>query len=120
MNEQSRINATISYFFLGPLFLLVRGDTPFSDPFVRGHARRASVIIGVSLVIILIYLFLIQPLITWSLFGISIRSVILTIFMTILSFFLLHGAYRAYHGIDAATSQFTFFQENTLQMEHTH
>lgn len=35
MNEQSRINAMITYFFLGPLFLLVRADTPFGEAYVR-------------------------------------------------------------------------------------
>jgi uncharacterized membrane protein YhaH (DUF805 family) len=42
MNQQDRINAMISYFFLGPLFLFVPVTSPLGVTFVRMHARRAS------------------------------------------------------------------------------
>lgn len=101
MNEQSRINAMIAYFFLGPLFLIVPRDTPFGEEYVRGHAKRASAIMGASILIIGMYLFLLKPLVNFQFFSISLHSVILTLMMIVLSALLIHGAYRAYHGIDA-------------------
>lgn len=91
----------IAYFFLGPLFLIVPKDTPFGEEYVRGHAKRASAIIGVSILIIGTYLFLLKPLVNFQFFSISLHSVILTLMMMVLSGLLIHGAYRAYHGIDA-------------------
>lgn len=60
MNEQSRINAMIAYLFLAPIFLLVRQDTPIGHPYVRGHAKRASLIMAIGLAVILLYTFLIK------------------------------------------------------------
>lgn len=42
ITRQTRTNAVISYFFLGPLFLLARNNPNFADPFVRAHAKAAS------------------------------------------------------------------------------
>jgi hypothetical protein len=105
MDAQSRINAMIAYFFLGPLFLIVPKGTPFGEEYVRGHAKRASMIIGASILIIGSYLFLLSPILDFQFFSISLHSVILTLMMVTLSALLIHGAYRAYHGIDARTIQ---------------
>ena len=103
MNTQARINAMIAYFFLGPIFLAVPRDTPIGEPYVRGHAKRASMIMVIGVVILLVYLFLLKPLFDFGLpFGISMHSVILTGYMLVLTGYLIHGAYRAYHGIDAS------------------
>lgn len=56
MLEQDRINAMISYFFLGPLFLLAKKNTPLADPYVRGHARQSSIIIGMTFLVGMVYL----------------------------------------------------------------
>ncbi len=118
MNTQARINAMIAYFFLGPLFLAVRGENPIAEPYVRGHAKRASVIMGVGLVILIAYLFLLKPILNFQLpFGISLNSVILTAYMLILSGYLIHGAYRAYHGVDAASVQSMSLTASTEQIE---
>jgi hypothetical protein len=106
MNTQARINAMIAYFFLGPLFLIVPRDTPFGEEYVRGHARRASMIMGIGIIILIAYLFLLKPILDFTLpFDISLNSVILTAYMVILSGYLIHGAYRAYHGVDARAVQ---------------
>ena len=118
MNTQARINAMIAYFFLGPIFLAVRGESPIAEPYVRGHAKRASTIMGVGVVILIAYLFLLKPLLDFQLpFGISLNSVLLTTYMVILSGYLIHGAYRAYHGIDAASVQSISLSASTEQIE---
>lgn len=56
---------------------------------------------GISIVSIILYLSLLKPLVNFQFFGISLHSVILTGMMSVLCGLLIHGAYRAYHGIDA-------------------
>ena len=79
MNEQSRINAMISYFFLGPLFLLAKSGTPLRDPFVRSHAIRASIIMSIAAGIYGVYIFLIRILLDFSILGIQVHDIILSI-----------------------------------------
>lgn len=97
MLEQDRINAMISYFFLGPLFLLAKKNTPFADPYVRGHAKQSSIIIGMTSIIGIVY-FLVRPYIQISFLGIDLRTIVLGLIMAWCSIFLLRGAYRAYMG----------------------
>jgi hypothetical protein len=66
-SEQSRINAVTSYFFLGPIFLLAKKDTPLADPYVRSHAKKASMIIGLMCIGLFAYFFF-KPYIAFSLF----------------------------------------------------
>jgi hypothetical protein len=91
----------IAYFFLGPLFLLVPRDTPFWEEYVRGHAKRATSIISIGVLVIILYITLLAPLIQVQIFSISLDSMILAVMMIIFSIQLIHGAYRAYNGIDA-------------------
>jgi hypothetical protein len=79
MDEHSRINAMISYFFLGPLFLLAKRGTPLREEFVHVHALRSSVIIGISCIALLCYSLLLSDLINFSLFGISLNTVVYTL-----------------------------------------
>jgi hypothetical protein len=88
----------ISYFFLGPIFLLAKKNTPLADPYVRSHAKQASMIIALTLIVFFAYFFL-RQYIDFSFFWISIRAIILATLMAISSVALLRGAYRAYHGI---------------------
>ena len=97
MLEQDRINAMISYFFLGPLFLLAKKNTPLADPYVRGHAKQSSIIIGMTLIIGIVYLF-VRPYIQISFLGIDLRTIVLGLIMGWCSIFLLRWAYRAYRG----------------------
>jgi hypothetical protein len=121
MNTQARINAMIAYFFLGPIFLAVRSDTPIGDPYVRGHARRASMIMAIGIIVLIAYLFLLKPILNFQLpFGISLNSVILTAYMVILSGYLIHGAYRAYHGVDAREVRSLSVNTQTEQIAWTY
>lgn len=101
-DEQARINATISYLFLGPVFLLAKAGTPLAEKYVQDHAKRASFLILGSLGIYLIYYF-IKPILLISILGISLASVILAIVVTGILAILLHGAYYAFYGREAAT-----------------
>ncbi len=89
----------ISYFFLGPLFLFAKSGTPLADSYVRGHAKRASMIIGLTLISFIVYLFL-KSWINFSIpgIGIHIHTIILASIIALCSIFLISGAYRAYHG----------------------
>lgn len=97
MIEQDRINAMISYFFLGPLFLLAKKNTPLADPYVRGHARQSSIIIGMTLIIGIVYIF-VRPYIQIAFLGIDLRSIVLALIMAWCSGFLIRWAYKAYIG----------------------
>jgi hypothetical protein len=81
----TRINALIAYLFLGPIMLLARSGTPLADLYVRGHARRASLIIAIGTLAFAIYHSL-RGYFTFGIFGILIDIIIVT---TILSILLL-------------------------------
>lgn len=95
MDEQTRINAAISYFFLGPLFLLARSGTPLADPYVKIHAKRASGYMLIGVIGYVIY-FLLKPYITLVIFGISLHVVILSIMLVCLIGMLAYSAYKAF------------------------
>lgn len=88
MIEQDRINAMISYFFLGPLFLLAKKNTPLTNPYVRGHARQSSIIIGMTFIVLIVYIF-VRPYIQISFLGIDLRSIVLALIMASCSIFLI-------------------------------
>lgn len=96
-NEQSRINAIISYFFLGPFFLLAKKETPLWDAYVQRHARKATKIIAVMWFFFVIYFSLRDYLDFWILW-ISLNSVLLAIIVWVNLFFLARWAYNAYLG----------------------
>lgn len=95
--EQARINAMISYFFLGPIFLLARAGSPLADPYVRVHAKRSSFILLFGLCGYAGYFFL-KPFLTWNIFGITLAPIILGILVSILVGYLMYSGYKAYHG----------------------
>lgn len=97
MNEQDRINAMISYFFLGPLFLLAKSGTPLAEGYVKGHARNASKIILTFGCISILYFFL-KSWINFSIpgLGIHIHTILLATIVTVCLVFLMRGAYGAY------------------------
>ncbi len=101
-NEQSRINATISYFFLGPIFLIAKTGTPLADPYVRSHAKKSSLIILVTLLAYIAYHFGVKPFTNISILGFYLQSVLTTSIVTVSIFFLIRGAYHAYHGESGA------------------
>ena len=100
-DEQSRINAMISYFFLAPLFLFAKRDTPLGEPFVNAHARRASWIMLGGILAYTLFVLISPILSAINIFGISLTTTVLALLVSILLIVLIHGAYRAYHGIEA-------------------
>lgn len=96
MSEQSRINSIISYCFLGPIFLLAKSGTPLAETSVQMHAKKSSQIIAITLIVFLVYTFLLKNLLNISLFGISLDTVILSMIIGGCIAFLMRGAYRAY------------------------
>ena len=99
-DEQTRINATISYLFLGPIFLLAKKDTPLAEKYVQDHAKRASILILASIVAYGIFFF-VQDFLYISFFGISLASLIAGLLVTAILAVLLHGAYYAFTGKEA-------------------
>lgn len=118
MNEQSRINAMISYFFLGPLFLLAKSGTPLHDPYIRGHAVRSSIIIGIAFLAYLTYAFLLRSWLDFSIFGFDIQNILLTILLSTTILLLLQWAYRAYSGTTAEAIK-DLHMENIFHSEST-
>ncbi len=108
LDISTRINALIAYLFLGPLLLAAKTGTPLAHPYVRGHAKRASTIILLGLICFIVYRY-IRAYLTFSMFGISIGLVVLTLIVSITLLFLLTGAYRAYSGTDANDSNWSIF-----------
>lgn len=96
-DEQTRINAALSYFFLGPLFLLARAGTPLADPYVRAHARQATIYIGIGILAYALY-FALKPYIGFVFFGISLHVIILSLLLTLLIWILIFSAYSAFRG----------------------
>jgi hypothetical protein len=78
----TRINALIAYLFLGPIMLLARSGTPLAEPYVRGHARRASLIIAIGAIIFSLYR-LLHNYLAFGIFGISIDIMIATSIVSI-------------------------------------
>lgn len=112
----TRINALIAYLFLGPLLLLSKKGTPLADPFVRGHAKRASIIIAIWLILFVIY-YWIHNILLFTFLGISIDVVVLTAIVSGTILALMAGAYRAYSGFSAGESSWKSFAmpENSIQ-----
>ncbi len=112
-DEQTRINASISYLFLGPLFLLAKKDTPLAEKYVQDHAKRASLLILASIVLYGIF-FAISDILYVSFFGISLASFVAGIIITAILGVLLHGAYYAFTGKEAAwVSLQNIFQQSS-------
>jgi hypothetical protein len=113
----TRINALIAYLFLGPLLLLAKSGTPLADPYVRGHAKKASIIILIGILIFFIYRFL-KEFLMFSMFGFSIDIILLTMIVSCTLAALIIWAYRAYNGVPANESTWKSFSmpENTMQV----
>ena len=101
-NEQSRINATISYFFRGPIFLIAKTGPPLADPYVRSHAKKSSLIILIAIVAYTLYHFVLKPFTNITILGLYLQSILTTSIVTVSIFFLIRGAYHAYHGESGA------------------
>ncbi len=93
-----RINALIAYLFLGPIMLFAKKDTHLAHPYVREHAKRATIIMIIGIVAFILYR-LLRNYLTFGIFGISLGLITVTLIMSITVLTLIIGAYRAYSGI---------------------
>ena len=97
----TRINALIAYLFLGPIMLLARSGTPLADPYVCGHARRASLIIAIGAIVFALYRSL-HSYLAFGIFGISVDLIVVSAIVSLTLLALIAGAYQAYHGMSAS------------------
>lgn len=118
-NEQSRINATISYCFLGPIFLIAKTGTPLADPYVRSHAKKSSLIILIAIVVYTLYHFVLKPFTNITILGFYLQSVLTTTIVTVSIFFLLRGAYHAYHGKTGDENEDSNFIRKTFETNNS-
>lgn len=117
----TRINALIAYLFLWPLLLLAKKDTPLAMPYVRWHAKRASLIIFGGLLAFIAYRY-IKGLIQLNIFGISFDVILLMLIVSIVLIALLAWAYRAFNGSSASESSWKSFhmpENNTTLWEYS-
>lgn len=98
LSEQTKVNALLSYFLLWPLFLLAHSNPNLAHPFVRLHAKHASKIITIAIMIWWIFLFVFSDLLAQfyiPIMNINIaKCTNIAIGIFIIST-LMHGAYRA-------------------------
>lgn len=97
MTHQDRLNAVIAYFFLWPVFLLAKNDTPLGHPFVQEHAKKSSVILLTFWSLYAVFHFIIAPYIQLFFFWFSIRSILQALIIGLLCFILAREAYKAFH-----------------------
>jgi hypothetical protein len=119
MNEQSRINAMISYLFLGPLFLLAKKGTPLADPYVRSHTIRSSIILWLALIVYIVYITFLKSWLDFSILGFHIHTIILSLFSFSLIIILLEWAYKAYRGIAWENSVWFNIESFSTSQIHT-
>lgn len=98
LSEQTKVNALLSYFLLWPLFLLAHSNPNLAHPFVRSHAKHASKIITIAIIIWWVFLLVFSDLLAQ--FHIPIidlnlaKCVNIIISVSIISV-LIRGAYKA-------------------------
>ncbi|MFA6090419.1 MAG: hypothetical protein WC774_01435 [Candidatus Gracilibacteria bacterium] len=98
ISQKIRNNASISYFFLGWLFLLAKNNPNFSDSFIRQHAKIAT---KGHILFFVMYIFYSHFLSKINIFSYSIPVIQITIdhvidisFFTFLTIFIIQGVYR--------------------------
>lgn len=100
LTRQTRTNAVISYFFLGPLFLLAKNNPNFAEPFVRAHAKAASKAVLLYLAIFFVHLAYLSEYLNFSLPLVPIQAsrVVSATILVLLFGTLLRGVIRANAG----------------------
>lgn len=103
MDQKTKINAAISYFFLWELFLLAKSNPHFSHPFIRNHAKNATKIHFIFLCVALLYNFFLASFlyITLPIIAVSIHFIVLTSIVWLFIFLLIKWAYKAYIWVES-------------------
>ncbi|MDD2486953.1 MAG: hypothetical protein PHS92_01105 [Candidatus Gracilibacteria bacterium] len=101
-NNQIKTNAVISYMFLGWIFLLAKSNPNFEHEFIRKHAKKATKIHLIFLMIFIVYNLFFSKYLYYSipLVLISVDKIINLIIFAILTVSILKGCYKAHKGLD--------------------
>jgi hypothetical protein len=110
MNEQypettskERINAAISYFFMGPMVLLATNNPTFNVLFIQEHAKRATKWLTYAAGAFIVHFFWLSQVTSFFIPIIGIRLDKTLTFCIFLAYFILTliGAYQALQGMKA-------------------
>lgn len=98
ISRKIRINALISYFFLGWIFLLAKNNPNFTDPFIKKHAKIATQGHIIFLVSYSLYSYFFGNFFSYSIpvIQITLTHVIDILFFAALILFIIWGVYRGY------------------------
>mgnify|MGYP006355880887 FL=1 len=123
LSEQTKVNAVLSYFLLWTLFLLAHTNPNLTHPFVRAHAKNASKILLIAVIIWWLFLFALSsflagfhiPIIDLSL----AKCVNIIISVSIISA-LIRGAYQASQWllVKETTNEWVFNPEEKSHLSH--
>lgn len=123
LSEQTKINAVLSYFLLWPIFLLAHSNPNLAHPFVHSHAKNASKILLISIIIWWLFLFVVNsflagfhiPIIDLSL----AKCINIIISISIISV-LIRGAYKASQWllVKESTNELRFNPEEKNHLSH--
>ncbi|HBB27391.1 TPA: hypothetical protein DCZ36_02765 [Candidatus Gracilibacteria bacterium] len=100
LSQKVRNNASISYFFLGWLFLLAKNNPNFADPFIKQHAKIATKGHAIFFVTYFFYTHFLSSFFSYSIpvIQITIDHGIQIAFFVILTLFIIRGVYAGQKG----------------------
>lgn len=98
--EQTRINAAISYFFLGPFFLLSKKNSPFWEKFVQQHSKKATIIIF-FMIITLSGIWIFRDILKYWIIGFDLYQIIFSVALIFFFLLLIKWSYQAFEWIEA-------------------
>lgn len=95
ISQKVRNNASISYFFLGWLFLLAKNNPHYMDPFIRGHAKTATKGHVLFFIAYFFYSSFLSDFFSYSIpvIEITIDHAIRIAFFAMLTLFIVRGVY---------------------------
>ncbi|MDQ1343605.1 MAG: hypothetical protein QG650_324 [Patescibacteria group bacterium] len=112
LSRQTRTNAAIAYFFLGPIFLLASRNPHFADPFVRAHAKAGTKAVAFYLAAFFVYVKYLSGYLSFSLpfFPVTASRLASAAILALMFATLLRGTLRANAGkLPAGTFEFSGF-----------
>ena len=109
IDERTRINAIISYCFLGWLFLLARRNPIYQSPFIRAHAWAATRIHLAFFATCMVFIWVIEPHIVYVLpvVDLPIGRIIFVGICFFFMYLIIRGALVAHHGREAGSVDHT-------------
>jgi len=100
LSQKVRNNASISYFFLGWLFLLANNNPNFADPFIKRHAKIASKGHILFFVAYFFYSHFLSEFLSYSIpvIQITVDHCVDIAFFATLTLFIIRGVYTGQKG----------------------